>query len=102
MIANSGGERPMTTFESMQAILQSKFNLAPDVLRPDTTLKDLEVDSLSMVEILFDVEDEFTVVIPSEPAEWQSQMRTFGDLVNYVDKLIATQRPAAASSEMPV
>jgi acyl carrier protein len=92
----------MTTFESMRAILKTKFDLASDVLQPDTALKDLDVDSLSMVEILFAVEDEFEVVIPSEPAEWQSQMRTFGDLVDYVDKLIAAQRPAAASAEMPV
>jgi acyl carrier protein len=92
----------MTTFESMQAILNTKFDLAPDVLQPDTALKDLDVDSLSMVEILFAVEDEFEVEIPSEPAEWQSQMKTFGDLVDYVDKLIAAQRPAAASAEMPV
>ena len=92
----------MTTFESMQAILKTKFDLAPDILQRDTALKDLDVDSLSMVEILFAVEDEFEIEIPSEPAEWQSQMRTFGDLVDYVDKLIATQRPAAGSSEMPV
>jgi acyl carrier protein len=92
----------MTTFESMQAILKEKFNLAADVLQPDTALKDLDVDSLSMVEILFAVEDEFNVEIPSEPAEWQSQMRTFGDLVEYVDKLVAAQRPAVASAEMPV
>jgi acyl carrier protein len=92
----------MTTFESMQAILNTKFDLASEVLQPDTVLKDLDVDSLSMVEILFAVEDEFEVEIPSEPAEWQSQMRTFGDLVDYVDKLIAAQRPAAASADMPV
>jgi acyl carrier protein len=92
----------MTTSESMQAILKTQFDLASDVLRPDTALKDLDVDSLAMVEILFAVEDEFKVVIPSEPAEWQSQMRTFGDLVDYVDKLIAMQRSAVAGSEMPV
>jgi len=91
----------MTTFESMQAILKSKFELTPDVLQRATALKDLDVDSLTMVEILFAVEDEFKVEIPSEPAEWQSQMKTFGDLVDYVDKLIATQRPAAISSELP-
>ena len=91
----------MTTFQSMQAILKAKFDLAPDVLQPDTELKDLDVDSLSMVEILFAVEDEFKLVIPSEPAEWQSQMRTFGNLVDYVDKLIAAQRPAIARVEIP-
>jgi acyl carrier protein len=92
----------MTTFESMQAILNEKFDFAPDILQQNTALKDLDVDSLTMVEILFAVEDEFELEIPSEPAEWQSQMRTFGDLVDYVDKLIATQRPPVASSEIPV
>lgn len=92
----------MTTLESMQAILKAKFDLAPDVLQPGTALKDLDVDSLSMVEILFEVEDKFQIEIPSEPAEWQSQMRTFGNLVEYVDKLVAAQRPAVVSAETPV
>lgn len=91
----------MTTFQSMQAILQTKFALAPEALQPDTALKELDVDSLSMVEILFAVEDELKVQIPSEPAEWQSQMKTFGDLVEYVDKLVVAQRPAVGSAEMP-
>ena len=91
----------MTTLDSMQALLQAKFDLTPDVLQRDAVLKDLNVDSLTMVEILFAVEDEFQVEIPSEPAEWQSQMLTFGNLVDYVDRLIATQRPAVSSSELP-
>jgi acyl carrier protein len=91
----------MTTFESMQAILKDKFELTPDVLQRDTALKDLDVDSLTMVEILFAVEDEFKVEIPSEPAQWQSQLATFGGLVDYVDNLIAIQRPAVTRSEMP-
>jgi len=92
----------MTTFQSMQSILQAKFALAPDALQPDTVLQELDIDSLSMVEILFAVEDELKIEIPSEPAEWQSQMKTFGDLVEYVDKLVAAQRPAVAvvSAEM--
>lgn len=90
----------MATLESMQAILKAKFDLAPEVLQRDTALKDLDVDSLTLVEILFAVEDEFQVEIPSEPAEWQSQMRTFGNLVDYVDRLIATQRAIAPSAEI--
>jgi acyl carrier protein len=91
----------MTTFESMQTILEANFSLTPDRLQRDTALKDLDVDSLTLVEVLFAVEDKFQVVIPSEPAEWQSRMVTFGDLVDYVDNLVTTQRLAASSSEMP-
>ena len=46
-----------------------------------------------MIEVLFAVEDEFGVTVPPEPAAWRSQMVTVGDLVAYVDKLIAQQRP---------
>jgi acyl carrier protein len=92
----------MTTLQSLQAILKAKFNMAPELLQPDTALQDLDIDSLSMIEILFAVEDEFKLVIPSEPADWQSQMTTFGDLVGYVDKLIASQRPAVSGADMPV
>jgi acyl carrier protein len=91
----------MTTFESMQTILEANFSLTPDRLKRDTALKDLDVDSLTLVEVLFAVEDKFQVVIPSEPAELQSRMVTFGDLVDYVDNLVTTQRLAASSSEMP-
>jgi acyl carrier protein len=92
----------MTTFQSMQAIFKAKFALAPEALQPDTVLKELDIDSLAMVDILFAVEDEFKVEIPSEPAEWQTQMKTFGDLVQYVDKLVAAQRTAVGSAEMSV
>ena len=82
----------MTTLQSMQAIFKANFDLAPDVLSPDARLEDLAIDSLSMIEVLFAVEDVFKITVPPEPAAWRSEMRTFGDLVAYVDKLVAGQR----------
>jgi acyl carrier protein len=67
----------MTTLQSVQAILKANFDLA--------------LDSLSVIEVMFAVEDEFKVTVPSEPAALQTQMKTVGDLVAYVDKLIAEQ-----------
>jgi len=86
----------MTTLESMQGILEANFDLAPEVLQPDAVLEDLAIDSLSMIEVLFAVEDEFRIVVPPEPATWRSEMRTVGDLVGYVDTLIAAQHPATS------
>lgn len=93
------GESDMTTLQSLQAIFKANFDLAPEVLQPDARLEDLEIDSLSMIEVLFAVEDEFKITVPPEPAAWRSQMITLGDLVAYVDKLIAEQHPAMAAGE---
>ena len=91
----------MTTLQSVQAILKANFNLSPDVLHPNVKLEDLAIDSLSVIEVLFAVEDEFKVKVPSEPAAMQGQMKTIGDLVAYVDKLVAEQHPALAAGETP-
>ncbi|MGZ8274705.1 MAG: acyl carrier protein [Burkholderiaceae bacterium] len=91
----------MTTLEAMQDIFKANFALAPAVLQREAVLEDLGIDSLSMIEVLFAVEDEFKIVVPHEPAAWRSEMRTFGDLVDYVDKLIAAQEPATAGGKAP-
>ncbi len=91
----------MTTLQSMQGIFKANFDLAPEVLQREAVLEDLEIDSLSMIEVLFAVEDEFKIVVPHESAALRGQTKTFGDLVDYVDKLIAAQRPAMAGGEVP-
>ncbi len=82
----------MTTLQSLQAIFKANFDLGPEVLVPEAKLEDLAIDSLSMIEVLFAVEDAFKITVPSEPAAWRTQVRTFGDLVAYVDQLVAGQR----------
>lgn len=92
----------MTTLQSMQGIFKANFDLAPELLQREAVLEDLQIDSLSMIEVLFAVEDEFKIVVPHESSASRSQTRTFGDLVDYVDKLIAAQHPAMAGGEVPV
>jgi acyl carrier protein len=94
------GEPFMTTLQSVQAILKANFDLALEVLQPEAKLEDLAIDSLSVIEVMFAVEDEFKITVPPEPAALQTQMKTVGDLVAYVDKLIAEQHPAKAGGEV--
>jgi acyl carrier protein len=91
----------MTTLQSLQGIFKANFDLAPEALPREALLEDLEIDSLSMIEVLFAAEDEFKIVVPQEPAAWRGQTKTFGDLVDYVDALIAAQHPALAGAEVP-
>ena len=89
----------MTTLQSVQALLKANFDLAPETLQPEAKLADLAIDSLAVIEVLFAVEDAFKVTVPSEPAALQNQITTVGDLVAYVEKLIAEQHPAMAGGE---
>ena len=86
----------MTTLQSVQGILQATFELAPEVLQPDAKLEDLAIDSLSVIEVMFAVEDQFKIVVPSKSMRLLTDVKTIRDLVAYVDALIAEQHPAVA------
>lgn len=89
----------MSTMQSLQDVFKANFGLAPEVLQRDAILADLEIDSLAMIEVLFAIEDEFKITVPQDPAAIREQARTFGDLVDFVDRLVAEQRPAPAAGE---
>ena len=56
---------------------------AADVTREKSFVDDLDVDSLSMVEIAVQTEDKFGVKIPDEDL---ANLKTVGDAVDYIDK----------------
>ena len=76
----------MTTLDTLQEILKTNLGLSADAVQPDTTLENLAIDSLALIEVMFDVEDKFNITVPIEPAASRVQMQTIGELVAYVDK----------------
>jgi acyl carrier protein len=83
----------MTTYERLKQILVSEYQLAPEKLTPDARLEELGVDSLGVMELLFQVEDEFGIRLPSD----QVELPTIGDVVDYIDRLVAEQHADTAS-----
>jgi acyl carrier protein len=81
-----------TTFERLSAILWVDFKLASDRLTLDAPLESLGIDSLGTVELLWTVEDVFRIKLPPEPVD----LPTLGDVVRFVDELVATQGVAPA------
>jgi acyl carrier protein len=77
-----------TTFERLSAILVKDYKIAPQVLVPQATLESLGIDSLAAAELFFSAEDEFHIAFPSEPVP----LPTLGDVVAYIDGLIAAQQ----------
>ncbi|HVS78008.1 MAG TPA: phosphopantetheine-binding protein [Steroidobacteraceae bacterium] len=89
----------MTTLERLSRILVQRYKLDPALLTPDQPLDSFGIDSLGMVEMLFFIEEEFAVHMPSEGI-------TFGTLreaAACIDELIAAQNtaPRAAAGQSP-
>jgi acyl carrier protein len=88
----------MTTLQRLSRILVRRYKLDPARLTPDQRLDSLGIDSLGMVEILFFIEEEFGVHLPSEGVTFG----TLGEAARYIDDLIATQKgPQPAAAERP-
>jgi acyl carrier protein len=89
-----------TTFERLSALLLKDFKLQPALLTPEASLESLGIDSLGTVELLWNIEDAFHIKLPTDPVP----LVTLGEVVGYVDELIASQGsvPAAEPRALPM
>jgi acyl carrier protein len=76
----------MSTLDTLMTILHRDYGVARDALRPDATLDALGLDSLSVLELLFKIEDGFDVKIVDDPP---TDLRTVNDVVRFIDGLLA-------------
>ncbi|MEO7325498.1 MAG: phosphopantetheine-binding protein [Dokdonella sp.] len=58
-------------------------------ITPDATLKDLEIQSLDAVQIIFEIEDQFKITMPDRDPNFDTE--SVKGLVNAVEKLVAAQ-----------
>lgn len=65
-------------------LLVEKYGVDASKVSADATLADLGLDSLSVAELVFDIEDLFSIQIETEDAEF----KTFGDAVALVDRYL--------------
>ena len=76
-----------TTFERLGMMLVRDYKIPPDSLALDTPFENLGIDSLGMAELMFYIEDEFSVKLPNE----QVELSTVGHVVRYIDQLVTSQ-----------
>jgi acyl carrier protein len=68
--------------KELAAIVEEIAGVAADDVTPDKSfVDDLDIDSLSMVEIAVQAEDKFGVKIPDDEL---ANLKTVGDAVNYI------------------
>ncbi len=74
----------MSPFEFLARVLSEKYDVPREAISPEATLTELGLDSLTIVELLFDVEDEFGIEIPEERATFQ----TLAEAAALVEELV--------------
>lgn len=73
----------MTTFEKVSEIISKQLSISKDKIKEETVMaEELGADSLDMVEVIMDLEDEFGISIPDEAIP---NLKTIKDLVDYID-----------------
>ena len=76
-----------TTLERLQGILARDYKIDAAASTIDAPLDGLGIDSLGTVELLWTIEDQFGIKLPSEPGE----IRTVGDVASLIDATAASQ-----------
>jgi acyl carrier protein len=81
-----GGESGMAdVFDRVKEIIVDKLDVEEAKVTMEASFKDdLEADSLDVVELVMELEDEFDMEIADEEAE---KINTVGDAVNYINNL---------------
>lgn len=77
----------MSAYDFLSDLLVEKFDIPTEKITPEADLKDLGLDSLSIVEMVFDVEDEFDIEISEEDANF----KTLGEAAELVERLVAAK-----------
>jgi acyl carrier protein len=85
-------------YDTVAGILTAQFHVDPAVVRPDATLETLGLDSLTLMEFVFAVEDRFNLRIPEDKLDPRQAGFTLGRVVQVLDgELLATSSLAAAA-----
>lgn len=76
-----------TTTERTTAIIVHLCGFEPGEVKPDSTLQgDLRLDSLDIVELVMNLEDDFAIEIPDDEIE---PLKTVADVLAYVERRVA-------------
>ena len=80
---------PEEIASTVKEIFQKTLKIDPEKIEPGTDLKDdLNLDSLDMIEVVYEVEDHFDVQIPEESIK---EIRTFQQVVDGLSEALAAK-----------
>ncbi len=86
------------TFDAISSVLVDKFEVDAEKIYPETTLEQIGLDSLALMEFVFAVEDRFDVRIPEDKLDPRQAGVTLQHLAELLDESMA----AKPRSDAPV
>ena len=70
--------------EKIKNVMAEKLDIEPEDITLEADLKkDLQLDSLSVLELVMALEDEYGIRVPDEEL---MKLETVGDVINYLEK----------------
>ncbi len=75
----------MSSLKELQDLIQEKYDIPPEKLAPDASMRAIGLDSLSIAEFVFSIEDHFNIQIPDD----DPNIDTLGELATLVDRMRA-------------
>lgn len=82
------------TNEDVIKIIADEIAVEPSALQPHTKLSELGVDSLTVMEVLFVIEERFSMQMELSEA---TQFTTFGELLDDLHRQIGLTAPSPAA-----
>lgn len=77
----------MTSFSTVAKLLAERLEIDISSIHPDTPLEALGADSLTVVELMFDLEDEFNVSLGDE----RPSLVVVQDIADNIDRLVSAK-----------
>ena len=81
-----------TTLERLKQLFIAHFDYKIEKLTVTTTLESLGLDSLDIIDFMFDIEKEFNISIPDQ----EFKVTTIQDMVDALDRLISEQHTGSS------
>ena len=74
----------MDTFETVCKIIADNTDINSDNISPETTLYELGLDSIDLVDLVMEVEEAFSISIPDEEFE---NIKSVSDIVSLIENI---------------
>ncbi|NLB36377.1 MAG: acyl carrier protein [Clostridiales bacterium] len=71
-------------FERVQKIICNQFDIVEkNMITLDTTIEELDADSMDLIDLAMSLEDEFEIEVPDEAL---AEIKSVRDIVKYIDE----------------
>ena len=79
--------------DKIKTLIAEHFGIEPDKLTPETEISSFGIDSLAMIEFMFQMEEKFNIRM----ADSRAPLATVADVVAEIERAVRDQQPTQAA-----